>query len=245
MRIVSFNLNSWCSTVPLTQKQKIEELAQYISHKYNEPEIIALQEVIAGQNEKHLKTIQEFFPNYSIITPAGFDHLTHFKSLICVTLVKNSIAYKVLEFPCCLPNRVSYVRIFNNRFLPQLTIMNCYMVQTAIHGHKPNWYVNKRIELREKLFDEVINAVNNTTEQPLILAGDFQENLDGEHTKRLGAICEAAETIPFRKNWNAEGIDHFFLNSQAWSNFLPLSIEYDKKPLKWLSDHGIITLETI
>lgn len=251
MKIVSQNFNAWCPVTDLRFSKKIKLFAEYIGNKYpNRAEValICIQEFIAGKNGKYLAELESAFDAcYDVITPPNFNEIEHTKSLINVILIRKDLDYNVIKFNSCLPNRVCYVRVFFDYLPTPLRIMNIYAVQTVrFPSHAASWYITKRKEQKEDLWNSVLREAKKCTE-PLLICGDMQEDSkSGMHIKQLTEIGFKEKNggfFPTVKNDLFEAIpniDHFLYNPAAWENFYPVSFEHDGNLLDELSDHILL-----
>lgn len=246
--IVSQNFNGWCPVTDIKYSEKITLFAEYVRNKYPnlaEVAVICIQEFIGGKDGKYLDELEKAFPSYDILTPPGFNHIEHPKSLLTITLVRKDYGYKLIRFESCLPNRVCYTKLwFDDSPLP-LRILNMYAVQTAKFPSGAAWYITKRKEQKEDLWASIISEANSCTE-PLLILGDMQEgSKTGSHIKKLleigfrernGGFFPTVRN-DFFQEWN---IDHFLYNPAAWAKFYPVSFEHDGNLLNELSDHILL-----
>ena len=110
--IITYNENGYRPIDPaISFEQKLKDTAKDIKATYGLPLIIMLQEVLAGRNMKFLNLLRVLYPEYELILPASFDYVTHYKSIMSVTLVRRDSlgSYRVVELDSELPNRTCYV----------------------------------------------------------------------------------------------------------------------------------------
>lgn len=250
--ILSQNFNGWCPVNKnITYSEKITLFADYLRWKYanlTEVAVICIQEFIGGRNGRYLKQLEESFNHsYDIITPSGFNQYEHPRSLLTITMVRKELEYMPIKFESCLPNRISYVKVWLENTPIPLRIMNVYAVQTAKFAPgAAAWYMTERKEEKEELWTAILSEAEKCSDA-LLICGDMQEgSKTGLHIKKLtdmgfkeknGGFFPTVQNEIFEAEQN---IDHFLYNPRAWNNFYPLFLEYDGNLLNELSDHILL-----
>ncbi len=248
--IISQNFNAWVPVnKKITQSNKIALFSEHIRNKFpNLAEVaaICLQEIIGGRNGRFLEELQIAFPEFIVLTPPGFDHIKHYKSLLCVILIHREIGYKFIRLESCLPNRICCVKVWFDDSPSPLRILNMYAVQTAkFSAGTAARYIALRKEQKEDLWAAILNEAKSCTE-PLLICGDLQEDTKtGIHIKKLvdlGFFEKNGGFLPTVRNdfFEAQNLDHFFFNQAAWQSIHPVSLEYDPTLLDLVSDHILL-----
>lgn len=96
--IVTFNLNGWLPVRrDITFAEKLKKASQEIAFSDQQPIIIMLQEMIGGRERKCIDLLEEYFEDYKVILPAGFDYHRHSRSILSVTLIRKDVlgSYKL------------------------------------------------------------------------------------------------------------------------------------------------------
>ncbi|SCW53432.1 Endonuclease/Exonuclease/phosphatase family protein [Ruminococcaceae bacterium YRB3002] len=252
MKIVTFNLNSWMPVKKMPYRNRITTLAQHIKEKYGDdlPEVIALQEVIAGRDGKNLDELDKAFDGcYRVCGPMGdaFDYTKHSRSIINVTLCKADYKPGILMSPASvLPNRF-IINEYNG-----IGIINVHVPQVANLSGKAGWYIRERRRLRRIFWHQLIKFAGAVRDDytDIIIVGDLQEGSDGTHIAKLKKLgfTEPVEGVPtvdgsfFREHC----IDHILLSSDPGDFGTGTgtgSLEVDSTLTKsGLSDHHMLCL---
>ena len=247
MKIVTFNLNSWKPITKMPYKDRIEMLAFYIKNKYRDelPEVIALQEVIAGRAGKYLDMLNEAFDGYyKVWGPIGgaFDYAKHYRSIMNVTLCKADYDPAELTSPySVLPNRF----IFND--YNGIGIINVHIPQVVNLTGKATWYIKERRRLRRILWHQVIKFAETVKDEygysDIIIVGDLQESSAGTHIAKLTKLgfTEPVEDVPTVEGsfFKEKSIDHILSSSSC----VDASLEVDSSLTRFgLSDHHMLCL---
>lgn len=248
--IISYNVNGHRPVnKTVSFKQKLKDTAQDIRETYELPLIIMLQEVLAGRNMKFLNLLRILYPEYELILPAGFDYVTHFKSIMSVSLVRRDAlgSYKVVELDSELPNRTCY-------FVAELNgvethIINSHLAQVQNFRHQADWYIAERKRLHSQQWNLLNDVLSKNKEENVIFAGDMQEGKNSTNLSKLKEdgyiISGASGTKTVRNNFfNVEScIDHIILTPSARA-FLGAETEiiYDNSGVGKYSDHTLLCL---
>ena len=89
------------------------------------------QEMLAGRNMKFLDLLRGLYPEYELILPAGFDYVSHYKSIMSVTLIRRDAlgSYKVIDLDSELCNRTCYIQAELNEEKTKFLIVNSHIAQ--------------------------------------------------------------------------------------------------------------------
>lgn len=242
--IVSFNMNAWLPVNrSLSLEEKISNFAVYVQSLCDTPMIICLQEMFAGKGGTYLKLLEKEFPEYEVISPAGFDFKKHYKSIMCVTLILkdalNNYTVNVLDDEC-LPNRVNYIIADINGVC--VRIINVHIPQIVV-GFKtrPVWYRNKRKKLNEEMWRLLVDEAKAYKDAELLIAGDFQESYDGSNIAKLKEVGYGVYTGEhLTVDIFPENIDHIIFSKPAVETLNPITLLTDSSVVGKLSDHGIL-----
>ena len=248
--IITYNENGYRPIDPaISFEQKLKDTAKDIKATYGLPLIIMLQEVLAGRNMKFLNLRRVLYPEYELILPASFDYVTHYKSIISLTLVRRDAlgSYKVLELDSELPNRTCYVVAELNGV--ETHIFNSHIAQIQNFKYQADWYIAERRRLHDQQWDLLHEALHNNKDANVIFAGDMQESKSAKNLnvlKEEGYIISGASgTKTVRNNFfNVEScIDHIVLSPSA-RDFLGKDTEiiYDNSRVGRYSDHTLLCL---
>ena len=245
--IVSYNLNGWKPVTNLSYLDKIRTVGKYILGTYKEslPEVIGLQEMIGGADAKYLSDLNEALDeNYNILTPPNFDHLTHHRSIMNVTLVrKDLIITEVRPIGSILPNRIfDVIILIDGR---PVHVINYYAVQIQNFRGKADWYILDRTVKHEELWRALLLAAETVKDDFVILLGDLQENSkNGNNILKLSKMgyCEKIAGFPTVCNdfFSEQSIDHILYSRRAFELFKPSSFALDGNLLGEVSDHSML-----
>ena len=134
--IVTFNLNGWLPVRrDITFAEKLKKASQEIAFSDQKPIIIMLQEMIGGR--KYIYLLEEYFKDYKVILPAGFDYHRHSRSIFSVTLIRKDVlgSYKLFQVDEQLPSRTCCVVAEIDGV--QTYIINAHVVQIQNFRIKP------------------------------------------------------------------------------------------------------------
>lgn len=248
--IISYNENGYKPVdARISFDQKLRDTSQNIRANYGLPLIIMLQEILAGRNMKFLNLIRVLYPEYELILPAGFDYVTHYKSIMSVTLVRRDAlgSYRVVEIDSELPNRTCYVVAELNGV--ETHILNSHIAQIQNFKYQADWYIAERRRLHDLQWKLLHEALHNNKDANVIFAGDMQESKSSSNLNKLmeeGYIVSGASgTKTVRNNFfNEEScIDHIILSPSARAAFgKHTEIIYDNSGVGMYSDHTLLCL---
>ena len=245
--IISYNINGWKPVSSLSYLDKIKTVGKYILDTYKEslPAVIGLQETIAGTDAKFLSDLdQELGGNYNIFTPPNFDHLTHHRSIMNVTLVRKDLIVKeVSPIGSILPNRIFHVVVLIDG--RPVHVINYYAVQIQNFRGKADWYILDRTVKHEELWRALLLSAETFKDDFVILLGDLQENSkNGKNILKLSEMgyCEKVAGFPTVRNdfFCEQSIDHIFYSRKAFELFKPSSFALDGNLLGEVSDHSML-----
>lgn len=247
---ISYNLNGWMPVNRnLSYEQKIRKFSAYIKETYEEPIVIMLQEMLAGNKDKFLGLLRCLFPEYELILPAGFDYAKHYKSIMAVTLVRRDAlgSYRVVELDTELPNRMCYLIADLNGH--ETHVINSHLVQLQNLRNQANWYIAERKRLKNQQWELLHYVLHKNKNANVVFAGDMQERKKAANLKKLfedGYIISGASGTKTVKNsfFNVEScIDHIIL-SQNQRALLGNTTEilYDNSYVGTFSDHTLLCL---
>lgn len=230
-------------------EQKLRDTAQDIKNTYGSPLLILLQEVLAGRNMKFINLLRVLYPEYELILPTGFDYITHFKSIMSVSLVRRDAlgSYKVVELDSELPNRTCY-------FVAELNgvkthIINSHLAQVQNFRYQADWYIAERTRLHSQQWVLLHDVLSKNKEANIVFAGDMQESKTSTNLSKLkedGYIISGASGTKTVRNsfFNAElCIDHIILSPSARASLgAETEIVYDNSGVGKYSDHILLCL---
>lgn len=247
---ISYNLNGWMPVNRnLSYEQKIRKFSAYIKETYEEPIVIMLQEMVAGNKGKFLGLLRCLFPEYELIVPAGFDYAKHYKSIMAVTLVRRDALgnYRVVELDTELPNRMCYLIADLNGH--ETHVINSHLVQLQNLRNQANWYIAERKRLKNQQWGLLHDVLHKNKNANVVFAGDMQERKKADNLKKLfedGYIVSGAAAAKTVKNsfFNVEScIDHIILSrSQRALLGNTTEILYDNSYVGTYSDHTLLCL---
>lgn len=248
--IITYNENGYKPVdARISFDQKLRATSQNIRATYGRPVIIMLQEILAGRNMKFLNLVRTLYSEYELILPAGFDYVTHWKSIMSVILVRRDAlgSYKVIELDSELPNRTCCILAeLNGR---ESFIVNSHIVQTQNFRGQANWYIAERRRLHEQQWDFLHDALRKYKDANVIFAGDLQERRSAKNINLLkeeGYIVSGASGAKTVRNnfFNEESsIDHIVVNPSARASLgKDTEIIYDNSGVGKYSDHTLLCL---
>lgn len=229
-------------------EQKLRDTANDIRSAYGLPLLIMLQEILAGRNQKYLNLLKSLYPAYELILPAGFDYVTHYKSIMSVTLVRRDAlgSYRVVELDSELPNRTCYVVAELNGV--ETHIFNSHIAQIQNFKYQADWYIAERRRLHDQQWELLHEVLHNNKDANVIFAGDMQESKSASNLNKLmedGYIVSGVSgTKTVRNNFfNETCIDHIILSPNARVAFgKDTEIIYDNSGVGKYSDHTLLCL---
>ena len=232
----------------ITFEQKLRDTVRDIRSTYGLPLLILLQEVLAGRNMVYLDLLRGLLPEYELLLPASFDYVTHYKSIMSVTLVRRDAlgSYRVVELDSELPNRTCYVVAELNRV--ETHIFNSHIAQIQNFKYQADWYIAERRRLHDQQWDLLHEALHNNKDANVIFAGDMQESKSSSNLNKLmedGYIVSGASGTKTVRNsfFNEACIDHIILSPNARAAFgKDTEIIYDNSGVGKYSDHTLLCL---
>lgn len=249
--IISYNGNGHRPVdKTISFEQKLRDTAKDLRATYGLPLIIMNQEIIAGKNMKFLNLIRVLYPEYELILPAGFDYVTHYKSIMAVTLIRRDAlgSYRVIKLDEELPNRVCYVAA-EIKGIGDVRVLNTHIVQTQNFAHQADWYISERKRLQQHQWEKIHNELHYIRDLKVVMGGDFQESKNSPNLNKIKedeyVISGASGTKTVRNNFfNEEScIDHIILSASARAAFgKDTEIIYDNSGVGKYSDHTLLCL---
>lgn len=222
--IVTFNLNGWLPVRrDITFAEKLKKASQEIAFSDQQPIIIMLQEMIGGRDRKYIDLLEEYFKDYKVILPAGFDYHRHSRSIFSVTLIRKDVlgSYKLFQLDeqlpsrtCCVVAEIDGVKTY---------IINAYVVQIQNFRNQASWYIQERRHLQARQWRLLHEFLHENRESTVILGGDLQEGRDGENISMIrkdGYIMNIWD-YPTAKNafFKDERIDYLAFSPSAAKEF--------------------------
>ena len=218
--IISYNENGHRPVnKAISYERKLRETAQDIRSAYEIPLMILLQETLAGRSMKFLNLLRTLFPEYELIIPAGFDYVSHYKSIVSVTLIRRDAlgSYRVIELDSELPNRICYVVAELNGM--ETHIINAHLPQVQNFRYQADWYIAERTRLHSNQWALLHDILSKNIEANVIFAGDMQENKNAANLSKIkdyGYIISGASKTVRNSFFNVEScIDHIILSPSA------------------------------
>ena len=248
--IICYNMNAHRPVdKSICLEKKLRDTAKDIRATYGLPLLILLQEVLAGRDQKFLNLIRGLYPEYELILPARFDYVTHYKSIMSVTLVRRDAigSYKVNELDSELPNRTNYIVAELNGI--EMHIINSHLAQVQNFRYQADWYIAERKRLHNQQWDLLHDALHNIKDENAIFAGDMQESKNSSNLNKLMEdgyiVLGASGTKTVRNNFFTEEscIDHIILSPRARAALgKDPEIIYDNTGVGKYSDHTLLCL---
>ena len=238
--IGSINVNSWLSVSG--HKYTYTERISMIHKQFpNSPDVIFLQEYFTGRwNEVkhdcvHLATLKQYFKEYEIVTPKGFDLKNHPQTLTSITLLKRDRFTNIQPFDsgATLANRICVTKAnLNGNHLP-LFIINYY-------GINPEGRSNSHFDrptLRKQHNEDLVNLASKARGCATIIGGDFNPNNNDiiDRLKELNYI----EPIS-----NISICDHILYSPIADYMFHPKTLTIDTALTGIITDHPVLIAST-
>lgn len=247
--IISYNVNAHRpvdKTIPFVKK--LTYTAKNIRATYGLPLIIMFQEMLAGRNIKFLDLLRGLYPEYELILPAGFDYVSHYKSIMSITLIRRDVLgnYKVIDLDSELCNRTCYILAELNGRKKEFFIINSHIAQVQNFRHQADWYIAERRRLHDLQWNFLHDELHKNKDVNVIFAGDMQESKSSSNLIKLmedGYIVPGIKTVRNGFFDQESCIDHIVLSSEARSAFgKETELIYDNKGLGIYSDHTLLCL---
>lgn len=250
--IISYNANGYRPVdKTISFEKKLTYTAKNIRATYGLPLIIMFQEMLAGRQKKFLNLLRILYPDYELILPAGFDYVSHYKSIMSVTLIRRDAlgSYKVIDLDSELCNRTCYILAELNGRKTKFFIINSHIAQVQNFRHQADWYIAERRRLHDMQWDFLHDELHKNKDVNVIFAGDMQESKSSSNLIKLvgdGYFVSGASGIKTVRNGFFDQelcIDHIILSSEARSALgKETEIIYDNSGVGTYSDHTLLCL---
>lgn len=252
----SLNVNGWNHKLSgMNYEDRLNAILDLVADEwYNDIKapvyVVALQEICVGKHSKYLKQIEQTLTDFQLILPYNFDE-SHYKSVINVLLVRKEIV-KEIEVFSLVPDELymyNYILV-HTVFGQRLRFLNLHMPQLAVFDGRPQWYVQSRFALSNKLWASVLEEVDKYhNNQYFFVLGDMNASFSDSNMVKLQFgynmvnITEKKNTYFNDERGIKSQLDYIFLSLPTIANrsndiksALVDLTSYDRK----LSDHSIL-----
>ena len=234
MKIISINVNAWAHILSNESfGNRLNRILNYVREA--SPDIICLQEMLAGKHKKYINQLRRDLPYYEVILPQ-FDIDQHWKSVISVICIKKSLLTQydlsVLTLPGFeLTNRYNYISLGND-----CRLLNIHIPQTSEFSGAAKWYVQERLRLSAVCWEAVEKECFDYRGK-MILVGDMNENAHSANIVKL--IADGYTRIGF---YDPDIIDHVLLSPAADLVYRHRRVRVDDtvSTVDMLTDHPMV-----